>query len=188
MTGPRVLNLVRPYQSLEEYIECEGWTIERRSMYLLGVSGVEPGELVRFNVSLADGARVIRAEGQVLPPREPDASLPEGARVRFRRFDLTSKQLIERLSMERDLADSERGPLSIVADISPSISAERKPAEETLRSQRPATSVPPSRRSAPPAAIAPEPPLKSGPRSVAAPSTRDELLDRLRRRLTKRAL
>ena len=36
MSNPAVIHVVRPYQSEAEYLEAEAWSIEARTMILIG--------------------------------------------------------------------------------------------------------------------------------------------------------
>ena len=189
MPGPRVLNFQRPYATVEEFLEREGWTIERRTLLLLDAPPLIPDEVIRFTVSLASGERVLRAEGQVLGPTDPEDSLPSSVRIRFKRFDRATKDLIELLLSEREAEGEAPTPMSIVADIPPSIDRGFTAIDSgSAPRARAARSVPPSRRSSPPSEREPEPPKKSAPRAITTPADRDELLERLRQRAQRKAL
>src|SRR5690606_2083327 len=49
---PRILRITRPYESVEDYIASEGWTISSKRMILLDQPRLERDTLVRFEVSL----------------------------------------------------------------------------------------------------------------------------------------
>lgn len=194
MAGPRVVNLVRPYRSEQEYLEHEAWTIERHTITLVGAPPLDVGEQIRFSIVLPSGQRVVRAEGQVLGPRESSNGRPAGVRVRFRRFDLATKKLVERLEAERGSSEAESSPTSIGADIPPSIVVSPPSSEvhpiETGRShgRRFDQRVNPDslqQGAAPAAASRAEPPAKSAPRASVPPEMRDALLERLRERVRK---
>lgn len=192
MAGPRVLNLVRPYRTEQEYLEHEGWTIERRSITLLGTPPLDIGEQIRFSIVLPNGHRVVRAEGQVMGPIEEVGGRPSGVRVRFRRFDLATKELVERLDLQRGSTETELTPNSIGADIPPSIvvappSSEMHPlgAARPTRADRTAAAQPTAQRLTSSRSDLDEPPKKSAPRTTLPPEMRDELLDRLRQRVKR---
>lgn len=194
MAGPRVVNLVRPYRSEQEYLEHEAWTIERHTITLVGAPPLDVGEQIRFSIVLPSGQRVVRAEGQVLGPRESSKGRPAGVSVRFRRFDLATKKLVERLEAERGSSEAESSPTSIGADIPPSIVVSPPSSEvhpiETGRShgRRFDQRVNPDslqQGAAPAAASRAEPPAKSAPRASVPPEMRDALLERLRERVRK---
>jgi hypothetical protein len=95
-TAPVVLHIVRPYASVEEYLAAEAWTVDARSMLLIGESGLAPDTAVVFDVTLGDGSRPIKAEARVSGVVEPMAGRPGGLRVRFRRYGGPTKAFIER--------------------------------------------------------------------------------------------
>ena len=83
---PVVLHVARPYSSEDEYLAAEAWTIEARGMLLVGQREVELERAVVFDVTLANGAKVIRAEGRASGYQPPSEGNPGGLRIRFRRF------------------------------------------------------------------------------------------------------
>ena len=95
-TAPVVLHIVRPYANVEEYLAAEAWTVDARTMLLVGESGLAPDTAVVFDVTLGDGARPIKAEARVSGVVEPMDGKPGGLRVRFRRYGAPTKAFIER--------------------------------------------------------------------------------------------
>jgi hypothetical protein len=95
-TEPVVHHFVRPYANEEEYLAAEAWTLDARSMILVGETGLVPDTPILFDVTLGDGARPIKAEARVLGPVEPHDGKPGGVRVRFRRYGAPTKAFIER--------------------------------------------------------------------------------------------
>lgn len=91
-----MLHIVRPYANVEEYLAAEAWTVDARSMLLVGESGLAPDTAIVFDVTLGDGARPIKAEARVSGPVEPMDGKPGGLRVRFRRYGAPTKAFIER--------------------------------------------------------------------------------------------
>jgi hypothetical protein len=87
---------VRPYANVEEYLAAEAWTVDARTMLLVGESGLAPDSAIVFDVTLADGARPIKAEARVSGVVEPMDGKPGGIRVRFRRYGAPTKAFIER--------------------------------------------------------------------------------------------
>ena len=61
-----VVRIVRPYRTEAELIEAEGWTVTKKGMLLVGEGPRDPGTVVRFEVSLESGERLVRAEAKVL--------------------------------------------------------------------------------------------------------------------------
>ncbi|MGC4089296.1 MAG: hypothetical protein QM756_15695 [Polyangiaceae bacterium] len=173
MSSPLVVHVVRPYQSEEEYLAAEAWTIDARGMVLLGESEVSSDIAVVFDVTLANGAKVIRAEGRSSGYLAQTDERPGGLRVRFKRFGAQTKAFIDRALRARaeQLASavSSRPPPAQALPVAPSLSAL-------------AAAV-----VAPPAPAAHE---RSGIHRrlggpVAAPPNRNELLARLRERANR---
>jgi hypothetical protein len=95
-TEPVVLHFVRPYANVEDYLAAEAWTLDARSMILVGETGLAPDTAIIFDVTLGNGTRPIKAEARVLGPVEPHDGKPGGVRVRFRRYGAPTKAFIER--------------------------------------------------------------------------------------------
>jgi hypothetical protein len=172
--NPVVLHIVRPYAGEDEYLAAEAWTIEARAMLLVDQPNLAPDTAVVFDLALADGVKIIRAEGRVLGYLSPSEDRLGGLRVRFRRFGAQTKAFIDRAvqARERNLAvgPSSRPPPA------------REPAVHELAAEAPTG---PAATFA--ARAAGDPLERSGIHSrptgpVAAPPNRDELLDRLRQR------
>lgn len=203
MTDPVVLRVHRPYANEDEYLEAEAWTIDDKAMTLIDQPTLAKDTVVRFEVVLDDGTRPIRAEGKAHKAVPADGDRPGGLRVRFRRFDASTKRFIDRvLEARRKERRSRRPPpkpLVLEPEIDTPTMVEQSPPDQTAESEHsapdesaPTTSAPD--QSAPTAsapdesarAVASPPPATRnpgpGPRAVAAPANRDELLDRLRAR------
>jgi len=158
LSNPAVIHVVRPYQSEAEYLEAEAWSIEARTMILIGEPDLPEGTAVLFDVQIGNGTKPIRAEARVVESVPSTPGRPGGLRVRFRRYGAATKAFIDRA------AAMPRG--DAVAEARADVPA---PVEEAPRAI-PATHA-----------------ESSGihPRSVpvvAAPPDRDALLDRLRER------
>jgi hypothetical protein len=93
---PIVLHVVRPYGGEEAYLAAEAWTIEARSMLLLGVAPLPADTAVLFDITLEGGQKPIRAEGRVIGEVPAHGGFPAGLRVRFKRFGAATKAFIER--------------------------------------------------------------------------------------------
>lgn len=117
MSKPRILRLSRPYESVEEYVANEGWSISNKRMILIDQPKLEKDTIVRFEVSLANKEKVIRAEARVVGYQAPENGRPGGPKVRFKRFGGTTKAFIQRV-----VAD--HGPLPGLDTIYPSSPAE----------------------------------------------------------------
>lgn len=96
MKNPVVLHVVRPFADEREYLAAEAWTIDDRGMFLLVNDELAPDTAVVFDVALANGQKVIRAEGRVERFVPAQGNHPSGLRVRFRRFGAQTKSFIDR--------------------------------------------------------------------------------------------
>jgi hypothetical protein len=160
---PVVLRIRRPYPTEEAYLAAEAWTVGHKSMILLGQAELEPGTLVRFDVSLESGPKLMRAEATVVGPVVPRAGRPGGLRVKYRRFGASTKAFIDRAC---EAAGGAEEPSSPTAARPPLVSL-------------------PELDSEPDAAGEPDVTEPSGIRHRVmgeAPPNRDELLARLRTR------
>lgn len=102
------LHVVRPYASEAELIEREGWTVQSKGMLLVDQDALPADTVVRFDVALADGTKLVVAEGKVVGAQAADGDRPGGLRVRFRRFGASTKAFIDRVVERRSAATSER--------------------------------------------------------------------------------
>jgi len=174
MKNPVVLHVVRPYPDEQEYLAAEAWTIDDRGMFLIDDHELAPDTAVVFDVALASGMKVIRAEGRVEHRVPAEGTQPAGLRVRFRRFGEQTKSFIDRAighSQRRTAApptqrpasappSSRRGPASEGTPVSER--SERTPVSE--RSER----APVSERT--PSSTARPPPLPPRRRSLTPPA------------------
>lgn len=186
VSDPIVLHVIRPYANPEEYLRNEAWTMDARTMLLIGEADLPPGTPVTFDVTLGDGSRPIRAEARVLANVEPSGSRPGGVRVRFKRYGASTKTFIDKAVEVADRASL------------------RPAARATPQPPRPATVPPPRDPSERPpspadAAVALAPMLgasaedlrqvlealrgrAAGAGELGAPPERELLLERLRQR------
>jgi hypothetical protein len=178
MKNPVVLHVVRPYGDEQEYLAAEAWTIDDRGMFLIDDRELAPDTAVVFDVTLASGTKVIRAEGRVEHHVPAEGTQPAGLRVRFRRFGEQTKAFIDRAigyAERRSAApptqrpasgppSSRRGPASERAPLSgraPSSTARPPPLPPRRRSLTPpagtvlpSASSPPGSEGQPPASAA----------------------------------
>jgi hypothetical protein len=179
------LHIQRPYDSLDEYLEGDFWTVERKEMFLIGASDIEVGVAVKFTIELADGTPVVTGEGRVVEHTAPSEDYPGGLKVRFRQLDADSKAVLRRALEVR------RRAYAAALEAS---AAEAAPAEAAPAQAAPADAPPPE-APAPHVAAAPargsHPSTPPKPRSaerhrtarvVSPPPNRDALLGRLRDR------
>jgi hypothetical protein len=100
LNKPRILRITRPYETVEDYIASEGWTISSKRMILLDQPRLERDTLVRFELSLQSGEKLIRAEARVVGYQAPTPDKPGGPKVRFKRFGGTTKAFIQSVVSE----------------------------------------------------------------------------------------
>ena len=167
MKNPVVLHVVRPYPDEQEYLAAEAWTIDDRGMFLIDDHELAPDTAVVFDVALASGMKVIRAEGRVEHRVPAEGTNPAGLRVRFRRFGEQTKSFIDRAigySERRTAAPPSQRPASGPPSSRRGPASERAPLSERAPSStaRPPP-LPPSRRSLTPPAGGTPLPLDSGP-------------------------
>jgi hypothetical protein len=197
--NPVVVHVVRPYQSEQEYLDAEAWSIDARTMVLLEVEPLAADTVVLFDVVLADGHKPIRAEGRVVAPVAPTGSRPGGLKVRFKRFGAATKAFIERAVAVKRSAQAERPsspdveqPSQTDAEQPSQTDAEQPSAPDAVAAPPPdgdRTSLTEVRTSAPDldgaAALKDREPSGTRqrvPGPIVAPANRDELLARLRQR------
>jgi hypothetical protein len=163
MSTPGALRIERPYDSVEDYLEGDAWTVARSDMLLVGAEGVAQGTLVKFEIVIASGDPVVRGEGRVLEAAEADAGRPGGIRVRFQRLEGDSKAMLRR-ALQKRTASARLEEMKSAPEASP-------------------PPAPPVVRDVAPVAV----PERSGVRHraalpIVAPGNRDTLLARLRER------
>jgi hypothetical protein len=175
VASPVVLHLTRPYANADEYLQHEAWSIDTRSMVLVGQPELPADTDVVFDVTLADGSKPIRAEAKVVGVAAAAEGRPAGLRVRFRRYGSATRAFVERAVSSRwpeEAATSSRGPAS------------ERPAVSSTPSQRP-SAMPAweeDKTSRFSRAVALSMPMTHERTEVAAPTNRDALLERLRKR------
>lgn len=100
MNKPRILRITRPYESVDDYIQSEGWTISTKRMILLDQPRFERDTIVRFELSLQNGEKLIRAEAKVVGYQTATPDKPGGPKVRFKRFGGSTKDFITQVVAE----------------------------------------------------------------------------------------
>ncbi len=189
MSEPVALRIVRPYSTQEEFLAAESWTIlDEKSMVLVD-QDIAKDTIIRFELVLADGSRIMRGEAKVTRQVPETDDKPGGVRIRFRRFGASTKGLIDRVLSERKKSRRSRRPSptqTLVLEeatpaAEPTPSAPNHPEVEPdsiVMNVEPEPQAPPVEASPPKAARAPG--ERPGP--VEPPPNRDELLGRLRER------
>lgn len=130
MTKPRILRITRPYESVEDYIQAEGWTISTKRMILLDQPRFDRDTIVRFELSLQNGEKLIRAEARVVGYQTATPDKPGGPKVRFKRFGGTTKSFIQQVV-------AEHGPGPGLETIHPQSSRGSDPGDEPPSDEAP---------------------------------------------------
>lgn len=171
--NPVVIHVIRPYDSEQEYLAAEAWSIEARSMVLVDAAPLPPDTPVLFDVALSDGHKPIRAEGRVAGTVAPSGDRPGGVRVRFRRFGAATKAFIERAVQAKSSPTAAEPPAPEDRVSLPEV----RPSMTDLEAPTPPPSTVEARSQQEPSGIRER---VRGP--IAAPANREELLARLRQR------
>jgi hypothetical protein len=186
VNGPLLLRVLRPYPSADAYVAAESWSIDVKGMLLVDEPAHPPGTAVRFDVTLSNGEKVIRAEGTVVRHVAPRGDRPGGLQVRFKRFGGTTKAFIDRVVAAR-AADRKPPRMTL-----PSLPEASEPTIKDLPSdpRTSVTSLTPELTS-----LGPLPPKvfqvfgtpvarlrERRPGPISAPADRDGVLRRLRQR------
>jgi hypothetical protein len=186
-----IIRVTRPYASDKEFIDADfGW-VGRTTLILPGGPARPTGELVRFEVVLANGAPVLRGEGHVVGHNPPGSARPPGLEVRFTRVDAKSKTILDRVHERRRSLSSVNMTASLLpgtASLLPAVAVvSMLPTTGSMLPRNEATA--PVSPEALPVLKAPTdtPSERSGvhlkrPGPVAPPANRDEILERLRER------
>lgn len=182
MSDPIVLHVIRPYANAEEYLRNEAWTMDARTMLLIGEADLPPGTQVTFDVTLGDGSRPIRAEARVLANVEPTGSRPGGVRVRFKRYGASTKTFIDKAVEMADRASMRPAARATPAPPKPAtVPPPRDPSERPAKAPPPAVVLggsPDDLQKALGALRA----RAAGTGDLGAPPERELLLERLRQR------
>jgi hypothetical protein len=99
---PVAIRIVRPYETEESFLENELETVGKTSVILIGAHSRPTGVILRFEVTLASGATVLRGEGRVLAHKENAFRGQAGLALRFTRLDPKSKALVDRAAAIRE--------------------------------------------------------------------------------------
>ncbi len=99
---PVAIRIVRPYDTEDEFLEHELETVGKTSVILIGAHSRPTGVILRFEVTLASGATILRGEGRVLAHKENAFRGQPGLALRFTRLDPKSKALVDRAAASRE--------------------------------------------------------------------------------------
>jgi hypothetical protein len=113
LPGLIVIHVLRPYANEDEYLAHESFSISAKSMLLIEQAPLPAETDIVFDVSLANGQKLIRAEGKVIEHVAREGSCPAGLRVRFKRFGAATKAFIDR-AVARNSAPSVRPEMASV--------------------------------------------------------------------------
>lgn len=128
------IRIVRPYETEHDFLTNELETVGKTSIILIGAHPRPAGVILRFEVTLASGATILRGEGRVLAHKERAFRGQPGLSLRFTRLDPKSKALIDRAVAMREARLSGEAPsMRPSAPSAPSV----PPQEEAVRSAPP---------------------------------------------------
>jgi len=99
---PVAIRITRPYQTEDEFFAAELETISRTGVMLVGAQQRPEGVVLRFELTLANGAPLIRGEGRVVGYKPNAMGGEPGLSLRFTRLDSKSKSLVDRVGALRD--------------------------------------------------------------------------------------
>ena len=115
---PVAIRITRPHQTEEEFLAAELDTISRTGVVLVGAQQRPEGVVLRFELTLASGAALLRGEGRVIGYKPNAVGNESGLALRFTRLDSKSKALVDRVSqMQSERREQRR---SMVPPPSPS--------------------------------------------------------------------
>ena len=155
MSSLSEVRIVRPYATESEWLHEEGWTVAKKSVYLIGIAPMPEGTAVRCELELASGQRLLVAEGVVVKYSTDSGDRPPGLVVRYRRLSSASSQFINRVLSARDASElsspsSADNPVpssatnNSIVEVEPSSAVQPSrlsPALERLRGRSPAVAL-----------------------------------------------
>jgi hypothetical protein len=182
MARRKKLQLVRPFQDEQSFIDAEGWTLKKSSVLLVDAPGLAIGTMVRCDISLESGQTLIRAEGKIVEEVAPEGGRPGGLKLRFQRVAPDTQEFINRVLSSARVEPVDSGPAASPGPLAPPDEEPASPefAEATAGGAEP-------RPAGPTEPAPPEDDADSGLHArvvapVEPPPNREELLDRLRAR------
>lgn len=99
---PVAIRITRPYQSEDDFLAAELDTISRTGVVLVGAQQRPEGVVLRFELTLANGAPLLRGEGRVIGYKPNVVGSEGGLALRFTRLDSKSKGLVDRVGAMRE--------------------------------------------------------------------------------------
>ena len=109
---PVAIRITRPHQTEEEFLAAELDTISRTGVVLVGAQQRPEGVVLRFELTLANGAALLRGEGRVIGYKPNVVGNESGLALRFTRLDSKSKALVVRVNqMQSDRREQRRSSM-----------------------------------------------------------------------------
>jgi hypothetical protein len=99
---PVAIRITRPHQNEDEFLAAELDTISRTGVVLVGAQQRPEGVVLRFELTLANGAPLLRGEGRVIGYKPNVIGSEGGLALRFTRLDSKSKGLVDRVGALRE--------------------------------------------------------------------------------------
>jgi len=99
---PVAIRITRPHQTEDEFLAAELETISRTGVVLVGAQQRPEGVVLRFELTLASGAPLLRGEGRVIGYKPNVVGDEGGLALRFTRLDSKSKALVDRAAALRN--------------------------------------------------------------------------------------
>jgi hypothetical protein len=99
---PVAIRITRPHQTEEEFLAAELDTVSRTGVVLVGAQQRPEGVVLRFELTLANGAPLLRGEGRVVGFKPNVIGNEGGLALRFTRLDSKSKGLVDRVGAMRE--------------------------------------------------------------------------------------
>ena len=160
MSSLSEVRVVRPYATESEWLHEEGWTVAKKSVYLIGLAAMPEGAAIRCELELVSGQRLLVAEGVVVKYSADSGDRPPGLVVRYRRLSSASSQFINRVLSARDALElsspsSADNPVpssatnNSIAEVEPNSavqSSRLSPALERLRGRSSTVAISPQER------------------------------------------
>ncbi len=109
---PVAIRITRPHQTEDEFLAAELDTISRTGVVLVGAQQRPEGVVLRFELTLANGAALLRGEGRVIGFKPNVVGNESGLALRFTRLDSKSKALVDRVSqMQNERREQRRSSM-----------------------------------------------------------------------------
>jgi hypothetical protein len=139
MTEALHLRVVRPYATEEAFLLAESWSINQRSLLLVGIPAHPEGTVARVELLLESGTALIVAEGIVVKHLAETATRPAGLVLRFQRMSAKTSEFVKRAVQFQ----AERAPNSSLLPSHPSVvqaPLQKAPLEPAKQRKKPSSS------------------------------------------------